>query len=282
MEPPKVDRSSSPVRGFIYQLLGWGMFISAGVISLAGPDIGDEMVLVVLGLAFGGGYLLLRGRRYATKIGSQVIANDHRPPIIYLRSFSEENLEDSFLSYIKAAFTGRQISGDVPSWGPVEQYLLEQFFSKIGPYVAIGQPGQPIPHAGAARIYYGDDEWRQGVIDIFDKARLVVIRAGQTAGLQWELEQLIKHVPARKILLILTWRRADYKTLKAWADSILPKPLPDAQPSERLIMFGDDWSPIPLKMEYGLAQTLAPLLSRNNIEAPHWKPSHMPRWKKGD
>lgn len=266
----------------MYQVIGWVMFLSAGIISFVGntTEVGGEMIMLALGMAFGGGYLILRGRRHATLIGEHILADDHRPPIVYLRSFNGESRENRFISYLRAAFTGNQIAGNVPAWGPVEQYLLEQFFSIIGPYIAIGQPDEPIPHMGASRIYVEENHWHQRVIDLLQQSRLVILRSGGSPGLQWELDQLIKNVPPTKILLILTGRGKDYQAFRKWTNARFPKQLPVKSPDTRLAMFADDWTFIPLTSQSGLSETLTPLLQKNNIDIPRWKPSHMPRWRK--
>jgi hypothetical protein len=54
--------------------------------------------------------------------------------------------------------------------------------SKIGPFVAIGRPGERLPQLGAIRLYVADPEWQEMVTRLMSEAALVVLRAGFPAA----------------------------------------------------------------------------------------------------
>ena len=82
-----------------------------------------------------------------------------------------------------------------------EQELAE-IVTRVGPVIAIGKPGEPLPELGAARLYVGDADWKAKVIDMMARSRLVIIRTGSTPNLEWEIEQAMTHVPRRQILFV--------------------------------------------------------------------------------
>jgi hypothetical protein len=41
-----------------------------------------------------------------------------------------------------------------------EEEQLAMVMNEIGPFIAIGRPGEQWPELGAARMYVGDDEWQ--------------------------------------------------------------------------------------------------------------------------
>lgn len=106
----------------------------------------------------------------------RALRHDRRAPVIYLRSFGVDDglIPSGFVTSNKTSY---------------EQRLEEAIASplqEIGPFVAIGKPGE-LAVAGAARAYLADDKWKEAVVALMDKARLIVVVAGRTQGLQWEL-----------------------------------------------------------------------------------------------
>ena len=277
MSEPKQPEARSG-RGFGYQLIGWVMVIAGGLIAFAGLSTGSRAsgvsVLFVLVLMVGGFALVARGRRYSTPIGESPL--DQRSPIVYLRSFRDEADEASVTAFFRDALTGEQLAGDIPHSGPTEQLLLAQFFSTIGPYEALGNPGEDVPQTGARRIYKEHDKWQSDLSQMLGRARLVIVHAGATPGLKWEIGHLIRSIPPVRVLLLTTGRRGDYEAFLQWAQTIFPKPLP-VKPGSRLVSFDEGWTPVVLPARSTLTETLAPWLQRNGIPVPKWKPSYRPR-----
>ena len=91
-----------------------------------------------------------------------------------------------------------------PAWvsvaGPEQE--LAAILNRVGPVIAIGKPGEALPELGAARLYVSDDRWRTTVDDYLKQSALVLIRAGTTANLWWEIEEAMKLVPPQRILIV--------------------------------------------------------------------------------
>ena len=108
---------------------------------------------------------------------STVLAHDPRPPVLLLRSFADE----------ARAPMARDSFGVVT--------LLEEKLKRavigLGPFVAIGLPGEKIAYRGAGRAYYSEAEWREAVLKFMETSRLIVLVAGESPALVWELEQIV-------------------------------------------------------------------------------------------
>lgn len=88
-----------------------------------------------------------------------------------------------------------------------------------GPLIAMGEPGK-LPRSGAARTYYRGDDWREAVEAWMDEALCIVMIAGLTEGVRWELETALKRGHARKLILIIP-RDANHETRWARAEKNL-------------------------------------------------------------
>lgn len=101
--------------------------------------------------------------------------------------------------------------GFTSGWLTDEEQLGE-VLRPFGDLVAIGKPGETLPTPGAARLYASDAEWKKVVIDQMQTARLVVIRAGTSEGLLWELKQAVQVMnPEKLLILILKMRKKHYE-----------------------------------------------------------------------
>lgn len=146
-----------------------------------------------------GSQVLRSGWKYDVVSAEQLLARDPRPPVVYLRSFEA----DSEIILRPEGFWQKAASAcfDYMARFSPEQELVE-ILNRVGPVIAIGKPGEPLPELGAARLYVGDADWKAKVIDMITRSRLVIIRTGATPGLQWEIEQTMARVPRRQILFV--------------------------------------------------------------------------------
>lgn len=249
-----------PVRGVFYKFLGWTMFVGGGLLAFIGSSIGaeetpDVLVVIILFLMFVGPLILWRGKKYTAKSGEDVMREDKRPPVLFLRSFGDETRDKRFLTFLRGAF-GRRIAENISAWAP-------RLMTNIGPYITIGRPGEPLPELGAGRIYLLEKNWKEELNTLLERSKLVVVRAGRTEGLKWEIGQLLIKVNPKKVLFILPLARKDYKLFRKWINLVLPHPLPEKRPKERLLMFDADWKFIPIPPGDTIVNTLAPFFKQN-------------------
>jgi TM2 domain-containing membrane protein YozV len=158
------------------------------------PSLGAFLVAARLGFK-----LLRTGWKYDAVPAEDVLANDPRPPVVYLRSFEADN---EILLRPKGFWNrAALVCFDYMATFSPEQELAE-FLQHVGPVIAIGRPGEALPELGAARLYVSDDDWKAKVADMMTRSRLLIIRTGDTRNLRWEIEEAMARVPRRQILFV--------------------------------------------------------------------------------
>jgi hypothetical protein len=137
------------------------------------------------------------GKRLAQPSAARLLEADERAPILLLRSFADDARQVR-----SKGLSTRVLSLGVRGRKRLEAAVADEL-ARLGPFVAIGQPGERLPRLGAARAYFSDDEWQRAVIDWIARARLIVMVAGRTAWLQWELKEIVRAGQLGKLLLLL-------------------------------------------------------------------------------
>jgi hypothetical protein len=212
------------------QLVGGFMLVIATVTMIAvwsgsmqegfGLRLAGALLAAVIGVL--GGAVYKFGARHTARSAEALIRADHRPPVVYLRSFQDDKVTDQ-------GFVGHQFLpflGDVNS----EEEDLAAVMNEIGPCIAVGHPGERLPQVGAARLYLKDAEWRNRVSQLISAAKLVAIRAGPTDGLWWEVETAAKTVRPERLIFLIPFNGAQYEAFREKARRYLPCPLPDYRP----------------------------------------------------
>lgn len=186
--------------GVGYGLFGMGFFIVTAIMPRTDQDW-TLLPLVRLGLLKVGGTLAMGGatstlrycRPRSARDAAQALLADGRQPVLYLRSFADD---------VTAA---QADGGEKPYNIYSREEKLAAALSTVGPVIAVGKPGEPLPRLGAARLYLPYDDWQPTVLRLMDLSQLIVFRLGPGAGqgLRWELEQARTTQPARKLILLL-------------------------------------------------------------------------------
>ncbi len=157
-----------------------------------------------------------RSRQYSALGADEAMARDPRPPVLYLRSFADDGeamLDGGSSSLVRH---GMKLFAPVTP----EQEIAD-ILAHIGPVVAIGKPGEPLPELGAARLYVPDAQWQAKVVELMGKAALVVIRLGASPGLLWEIEQSLDMLPRRRLVFAVLGGSAIAPALAARLSSVL-------------------------------------------------------------
>lgn len=117
------------------------------------------------------------------------------------RSSKKENIKPPFCLYLRSfvddAKTGKNIGVQT------EEEALVEVLTDIAPVYAIGDPRDKKMPLGASRIYVDDDQWKSVVLDMAQKASVVVLRLGKTDSFWWEVEMAMKNVSLEKLLFIV-------------------------------------------------------------------------------
>lgn len=245
------------VFGAILLLTAFGGLLSGDAAILLWPI----SIVSLIGL-YGGHVLSQRKPDY-------VRAGDTRPPILYLRSFLDDR-KQTLVAYSRwAVAAGVLPPRMLPSpWNyilllsPVRvlrvlfnrcvdtsEEQIGLFMRQLGPFVAIGQPGDTFAAPGAARMYVTNDEWK-GVVDSYlAESKYIVLQPAGTEGVWWEVERVLTNVPVQKVLFCLVnfhLRQNDYEAFLIRTRPLLKQPIPLAgglTTTPAFLFFSDDGTP---------------------------------------
>ena len=143
--------------------------------------------------------LLLLARRYFQVSADALLQVDRRPPILFLRSFSDDE-RYQYVSSTRALLD------------PSLESRLANHFHRFGPFVAIGSPKETVPQIGAARVLLRENEWQGRVLGWMKDASVIIMYGGTTQWVNWELRQVIESGRATRLILM-------FPEIKGWRPS---------------------------------------------------------------
>lgn len=255
--PRRSSRMGRRLLAWLLYLIGGGFVVSIGLILVAvmmeyeGRVPGEQLhpramqaaLLLLAALLFPLFHLV---RKLTAPSAEEILAKDPRAPVLLLRSFKIDT--DQVLRQWGIRVAGAMISGHPQTKSPEQAFVAE--LQRIGPVVAIGQPGERLPKLGAARMYVAQDQWQAKVRELSSRAALIVLGIGETDGLFWEVERVVREADPTRVLLyeppVLKERDRIYQRFQERANKVLPKPLPAELGLARYIGFHADWTPAPL------------------------------------
>jgi hypothetical protein len=190
-------------------------------------DFDGVVMLISIGAVLCGCVLVKYGNQLYARTAREAIEGDARPPIVYLRSFREDDNRTVVLGLLEALF----VLGEANVAFSTREERLAEMFSEHGPFVAIGKPGEELPTLGAARMYVKHEEWQLVALDLTRSAALVVILLGRTEGLRWEVGRALSLVGTTRVLFEVpsNWlgRKKIYDQLRGYgccaAEPITPR-----------------------------------------------------------
>ncbi len=196
--PPKSGGTPiSRTRGIFFLLIAVAALLLPYLIS--GGDISSPQGLAITGVigiivslvAF---YTLFRAKQYFQVSADSLLAADKRRPILFLRSFSDDPKVEA------SAGISHQGLAQLIDFS-VETRLANHFMA-FGPFIAVGAPKDKLPQIGAARKKLSDDEWQQAVAKWMEQSSAIVMYAGTTHWVGWELARIIEGGFATKLILL--------------------------------------------------------------------------------
>ena len=176
-----------------------------------------------------GFFLLLRARRYFQVDADSLLAVDQRPPILFLRSFDDDEKQKFF--------TAEKALLDFSL-----ETRLSNHFSRFGPFIAIGSPKEAVPQLGASRVLLSDEEWQPRVIGWMREAELIIMYSGKTHWVNWELRQIVENGCATRLILM-------FPEIKAWRSSKLNKEISARVEQVRQVFKNTPWEEELLEFE---------------------------------
>ena len=165
-------------------LVSLACYVVGAVVGLASAAATGSLLLgslVFVPFAWLGARLYKRTQRLLALRAQEVRAADQRPPVLLVRSFSDDNLplERSF----------RMLRGLLREELMFEEFLVDRLWT-LGPVIAIGKPDDKISPLGAAREYVHGPNWQGRVNAVLDECSWVVGILGDGTGLIWEYQQI--------------------------------------------------------------------------------------------
>lgn len=204
------------------------------------------------------------GRQHTAEIIDPGTAAAQTGHVLYLRPFSLDEVMSAMPLELSGGGAGAYNLFFLS--GRTQEEDLVRRFRRLGRVLAIGRPGEPLPKAGAQRMYVADSEWQRTVSGLIGRARVVTLSVGTGQGTVWEFEESLRTLPPeRLVLLIYCDKRAYDEFRQVVADHCaLPEYPPPARPHrprwevlmnggrkrllwdfalKGLIVFGPDWQP---------------------------------------
>jgi hypothetical protein len=122
-----------------------------------------------------------------------VLAEDNRPPVLYVRPFERER--EYFVFGPKSKYGAYQIrfidSRKIVYVSiSLEHYLGRAIRKLVGPFVALGSPEDYLNPIGATRKYAKDNTWREDFDQLAGSAAAILVEVGSSHNISWELEHI--------------------------------------------------------------------------------------------
>jgi hypothetical protein len=176
-------------RGLAYAVGGVVILLCVAFVPLPLKGLlSDPKVGQLLGLL--GCFLIVRARRHFQVSGDALLAVDKRPPILFLRSFADDE---------------RQQYGN--SQRALLDFSLEtrlaNHFHRFGPFIAVGSPKESVPLPGAARVVLRDDEWQSRVLGWMKESHIIIMYCGTTEWVTWELRKVVESGRSTSLILMV-------------------------------------------------------------------------------
>jgi hypothetical protein len=179
--------------------VGFALAFRGNDVDALGGSSGSSARLVLAALLVLGGHLAfyLGKRLAARRIWNPHDSSDPRSPILFLRSFADDQLGFKRRPW---DLVGRWF--DLWSFRRNADEMLIDEIAQFGPVVALGQPGEKLVPFGAARYYSAHGAWQAIITETARRAQAIIIVAGDSPGVLWEFELLAKEsLVARTVLL---------------------------------------------------------------------------------
>jgi tetratricopeptide (TPR) repeat protein len=218
--------------------------------------------LAAVALVLAGLWFYNRGRKLQSLSAEDLMARDPRAPVLYLRSFKDDKKTRA------TPLAGTIGIVSVCLGIRTEEEQLAEAMNEIGPFIAIGKPGEKLPELGAARMYVSDAEWQSVISDLMSRARMLVLRAADTDGFWWEVKHAVEHMAPEQLIFLLPFKKREYTPFRERAERLLPCRLPEYEGAANLVgsrlravlYFDRDWTPHIQKLRVPFSLSLTPLV----------------------
>jgi hypothetical protein len=184
----KIAKSISLIKGCVFAAFGVSFLAFqsfADVVATILERESNSNLFFFIGIG-----LLFRSRRYFLADADSLLSVDQRPPILFLRSFSDDAKGGwRLIVGLILGFFSRLLDYSL-------ELRLAKYFMHFGPFVAVGSPNEKLSQIGAARKSFGEGEWQDAVLTWAKSAQLIsvfVIRSALRNRDSYHLATVIAH-----------------------------------------------------------------------------------------
>lgn len=191
-KPPRV--AGKPVNrslGLLFLGLAFAILLAQLLLPELNLVLGMLVGMIAGAVAF---IALFRAKQYFQVSADSLLGKDKRPPILFLRSFSDDPKVNA-----AAGITHEGLAQLIDF--SVETRLANHFMD-FGPFIAIGSPKETVPQIGAARVKLSDEEWQAAVTNWMETSSVIVMYAGTTHWVGWELKRIIEGGWTDKLIIL--------------------------------------------------------------------------------
>jgi hypothetical protein len=205
--PPAGSPTKASAHATAYYIAGVAILVAGAVLFAVIRLTGAIPVMLLTGSAI---LMFTRARRTRLRGAEATLADDPRPPILYLRAFRDDRVK---------------LMERVRLWGlepdqPIRfEEALGEMVSGLGPFLAVGEPSEGLPQLGASRAYPPEDQWQATVLDWIARARVIAMLSGAPGWTHWEVERIVEAGRQDRLLLFLPPGGAAQRT-ERWSHSV--------------------------------------------------------------
>ena len=165
----------------------WAFLLARPLVYVGAFGLWQGQALLGLCAIVGGHAAFAGGKRLAAREIWRVDAVHEASPVLFLRSFEDDQFE-----------LGRRSRNPVRRWLALWSFrrnldeMLVDEVARYGSVVALGRPGETRVPFGAARHYATHDDWRRIITETARRAHAIVIVAGETPGVREEYDLIVR------------------------------------------------------------------------------------------
>ncbi|MEZ5955919.1 MAG: hypothetical protein R3C27_01720 [Hyphomonadaceae bacterium] len=196
---------------FVVALMNIGLIMALMLPIMFGSFAAEDDPLVIAGMltvmvgllaanVFGAGNIVARDAEAdATALYQSVREWDARAPIVFLRAFNQD--------HHRVPVAGGDVFARWPAGisrsRTLDELLLEHG-SPYGPVIAIGDPRDPVPPLGAARVFVPErgNGWQDVVRGLVEASKCVVMCPNTGGGVQWELDLIASSASGLNVIFL--------------------------------------------------------------------------------